>query len=114
MPPTYPLRIPIETNHGRGETRSIGPTRVTFAIAALFDNGEPLRFAIALRGHGNHPIDVVGSGRVESVRVEDALFVVDASIDQTQITFAGSDDAGERDVCATVADISIMQKQTRS
>ena len=31
--PTYPVIIPIKTNRGYGETRLIGPTRVTFATA---------------------------------------------------------------------------------
>ena len=84
----YPLVLPIETNHGRGETRRIGPTRVTFATSSLVAIGDPLRFAIALRGTGSQPIDVVGSGRVEAVATEGVLFLVEASIDQTQITVA--------------------------
>lgn len=88
MHANYPLVLPIQTNHGRGETRSIGPTRVTFATACLVAIGDPLRFAISLRGTGTQPIDVVGSGRVEAVATEGVLFLVEASIDQTQITVA--------------------------
>ncbi len=87
---TYPLVMPIETNHGRGETRSIGPTRITFATPALFETGEVLRFAFALNGTDSKPIDVVGSGCVETVKAEGNLFVVEASIETTQITFARS------------------------
>lgn len=83
---TYPVVVPIETNHGRGQTRSVGPTRITFSTTALFESGEELRFALSLRGNANTPVDVVGSGRVESVTTEGPLFVVDATIDQTRLT----------------------------
>lgn len=89
MQRTYPLAVPIETNHGRGETRRMGPTHLTFATSALFASGETLRFAVALRADGTQVIDVVGSGKVEAVVPEGDLFVVEASIEQTQITFAG-------------------------
>ncbi len=89
MQRTYPLALPIETNHGRGETRRIGPTRLTFATSALFARGEMLRFAVALPGDGTRAIDVVGSGLVEAVVPEGDLFVVEASIEETRITFAG-------------------------
>ena len=85
---TYPLVMPIDTNHGRGETRAIGPTRLTFVTSALFLTGDPLRFAICLRGDGTQPIDVVGSGRVEGVIAEGELFVVEAAIDLTEIMLA--------------------------
>jgi hypothetical protein len=87
---TYPVRVPIETSHGRGETREVGPTRITFATTASFTTGEELRFAISLRG-SRTPVDVVGSGRVEAVKPEGELYVVDASIEQTHITLAASE-----------------------
>jgi hypothetical protein len=85
---TYPVTVPIRTNRGNGQTRSIGPTRITFATAALFESGEPLRFAISLRGTGTTPIEVVGFGSVQAVRPDGDLFVVDATVDGTQITLA--------------------------
>jgi len=90
----YPLVVPIETNRGRGETRAVGPTRITFAIAALFETGDDLRFTLSLQGNGKSPVDVAGSGRVSAVAAEGHLFVVDAAIDQTQITLAKGE--GER------------------
>jgi hypothetical protein len=92
MQQTYPVVLPIETNHGRGETRRIGPTRLTFATPALFAAGEVLRFAIALRGTDAKSIDLVGSGSVRAVTTDGELFVVEASIDQTRITFATSEE----------------------
>jgi hypothetical protein len=83
---TYPLTIPIETNRGRGQTRTIGPTRITFATAAPFETGDAIRFALSLRGIGTTPLDVFCSGSVCAVSVEGQLFVVEASIEQTRIS----------------------------
>jgi len=82
---TYPLVIPIDTNRGRGETRRIGPTRVTFSTAAEFEAGDDLRFALSLHGTGTTPLDVFCSGSVRSVAAEGELFVVDAAISETRI-----------------------------
>lgn len=81
---TYPISVPIETNHGRGETRAVGPTHITFATASLFASGDTLRFALSLRGTGT-PVEVVGNGRVESVTPEGDLFVVAATVEGTAI-----------------------------
>ena len=86
--PTYPVIIPIKTNRGYGETRVIGPTRVTFATAAMFAAGEPLRFAMSLRGHGATTLEVFCSGSVRAVATDGELFVIDASIEQTDIRLA--------------------------
>lgn len=72
----YALALPIETNRGRGETRSVGPASVTFAIAASFAPGDALRFSMTLYG-----IEIFCSGSVRAVSVDGALFVVEASID---------------------------------
>jgi hypothetical protein len=93
MSVTYPIAIPIDTNHGRGETRAVGPTRITFATSELIEAGAPLRFSLLLRGSGNTPINVFGSGRIEAVNADGSLFIVDASVDHTEIALA---DKGER------------------
>ena len=90
---TYPIAIPIETNRGSGETRAIGPTHITFISGSLFASGEGLRFAVSLRGTAT-PLEVFGSGRVEEVRAEGDVFVVEASIEQTRIAVSSKD--GER------------------
>lgn len=83
-PATYDVVIPIETNRGRGETRRIGPTRVRFATTASFTVGDALRFAMSLRGHGAS-LDVFCSGSVRAVAADGELFVVEATIENTQI-----------------------------
>ena len=72
----YLLALPIETNRGRGETRSIGPATVTFVISAPFARGDAVRFSMTLYG-----IEIFCSGTVRSVSFDGALFVVEASID---------------------------------
>ena len=86
--PTYPIAVPIETNRGRGETRRIGPTRVTFATSEPFETGEALRFAMSLRGDGGQTLEVFCSGSVCGVSLDGALFVVEASIEESRITIA--------------------------
>jgi hypothetical protein len=86
--PTYPIVVSIETNRGRGETRRIGPSRVTFATSAAFETGDSLRFAMSLRGDGGQTLDVYCSGSVCSVSTDGALFVVEASIEESRITIA--------------------------
>jgi hypothetical protein len=78
--------VPIETNRGRGETRSIGPTRVTFATSVPFETGDAVRFAMKLPGDGAEVLDVFCSGAVCAVSVDGALFVVEASIEESQIS----------------------------
>lgn len=73
----YPLAVTIETNRGRGETRSIGPASVTFAIGASFAPGDPVRFSMTLNG-----VEILCSGSVRAVSIDGALFVVEASIDE--------------------------------
>jgi hypothetical protein len=85
---TYPIAVPIETNRGRGETRDIGPTRVTFATSAAFETGDALRFAISLQNDGGETLDVFCTGSVCAVSVEGALFVVEAVLDESRITIA--------------------------
>jgi len=80
----YALTVPIETNRGRGETRRIGSTRITFSIRERFEVGEPLRFRFSLEGGA----EVIGWGAVSEVAADGEGFVVDASIDQTQINVA--------------------------
>lgn len=87
LPPTYQIVVPIETNRGRGETRSIGPTRVTFATSAPFETGDSLRFAVSLYG-GGPTLEVFCSGSVCGVSIDGALFVVEASIEESRITVA--------------------------
>ncbi|MFL6246752.1 MAG: hypothetical protein ACJ74H_12050 [Thermoanaerobaculia bacterium] len=72
----YLLALPIETNRGRGETRSIGPASVTFVISASFAQGDAVRFSLSLPD-----VDIFCSGSVRAVSVDGALFVVEASID---------------------------------
>lgn len=72
----YPLALPIETNRGLGETRSIGAASVTFAISASFAPGDALRFSMTL-----YAVEIFCSGTVRSVSFDGALFVVEASID---------------------------------
>jgi len=83
-PATYDVVIPIETNRGRGETRRIGPTCVSFATTAYFTAGDALRFAMSLRGQSG-ALDVFCSGSVRAVAPEGELFVVEATIENTQI-----------------------------
>jgi len=83
----------IETDRGRGETRRIGPTQVIFVIDALFAAGEPLRFALTLRGTGSAPLLVAGSGSVRAVSHDGAHYLVDAVIDRTYISLATTDTA---------------------
>ena len=71
----YALAVPIETNRGRGETRSIGSASVTFAIAASFAPGDVVRFSMTL-----NDVEIFCSGSVRAVSVDGALFVVEASI----------------------------------
>jgi hypothetical protein len=85
---TYPVRLSIDTNHGRAETRMIGPTRVIFCTAELFEPGDPLRFAMSLRGTSATALDVFCSGNVRHVTTEGELFLVDATIEETQISVA--------------------------
>jgi len=73
----YSLALPIETNRGRGETRSIGPASVTFATRASFMPGDAVRFSMTLHG-----IEIFCSGSVHAVFAEGVLFVVEASIDR--------------------------------
>jgi hypothetical protein len=87
----HAVTIPIETDRGWGETRLIGATRVTFATAAAFAAGDPLRFAMTLRGDGPTALDVVCSGSVHAGAAEGELFVVEASIDETEIRLAGGE-----------------------
>lgn len=77
----YPLALPIETNRGRGETRSIGPASVTFATSASFAPGDAVRFSLSLPGGGEEPLEIFCSGTVRSVSAAGALFIVEASID---------------------------------
>lgn len=85
---TYPIAVPIETNRGRGETRTIGPTRVTFATDASFETGEVVRFAMTLPGDAGEMLDVFCAGAVCGVTVDGALFIVEASIDESRISIA--------------------------
>jgi hypothetical protein len=85
---SYPMAIAIETNRGRGETRSIGPTRVTFATRALFETGDTLRFAVSLPGRAGEMLDVFCAGSVCGVTLDGELFVVEASIEESRITIA--------------------------
>lgn len=84
----YPVVVPIETNRGRGETRTIGPTRVTFVTSASFETGDAIRFAITLRGNANEMVDVFCAGSVCGVSLDGELFVVEASIEATRIAIA--------------------------
>ena len=77
----YALALPIETNRGWGETRSIGPASVTFAIGASFAPGDVVRFSLSLPGHGGEALEIFCSGSVRAVSIDGALFVVEASID---------------------------------
>lgn len=72
----YPLALPIVTNRGRGETRSIGSGSVIFATSASFAPSDAVRFSMTLCG-----IEIFCSGTVRAVLAEGALFVVEASID---------------------------------
>ena len=83
---TYPISIPIDTNRGRGETRAIGPTSVTFSTTALFEVGETLRFSMSLRGTASMHVEVFCDGRVTRVIPDGERFVVEASIDQMRLT----------------------------
>lgn len=85
---TYPIAVPIETNRGRGETRTIGPTRVTFATSASFETGEALRFAMTLPGESGEALDVFCAGAVCGVTFDGAMFVVEASIEESRIEIA--------------------------
>lgn len=85
---TYPIAVAIETSRGRGETRSIGPTRVTFVTSAAFESGDSLRFAMTLPGDSGETLDIFCSGAVCGVSMEGALFVVEAAIDESRITIA--------------------------
>jgi hypothetical protein len=85
---TYPIVVAIETNRGRGETRAIGPTRVTFATSAPFEIGDAIRFAIAMPGDAGEMLDIFCAGSVCAVSVDGELFVVDASIEESQISIA--------------------------
>jgi len=85
---TYAIRIPIETNRGRGETRRIGPTRIVFTTVEPFEVGDPLRFSMSLRGTSATGLDAFCSGCVRHVTIDGAVFVVESSIDQTQISLA--------------------------
>lgn len=85
---TYPMAVPIETNRGRGETRSVGLTRVTFATSAAFEVGDPLRFTMSLPGDDGETLDVFCSGSVCGVSLDGALFVVEAAIEESRITLA--------------------------
>lgn len=88
MTTTYAIRIPIETNRGRGETRRIGPTHIVFTTDAPFETGEPLRFSMSLRGTPAAALDAFCSGCVSHVAVEGEQFVVEATIEQTRISVA--------------------------
>ena len=81
----YPLALPIETNRGRGETRSIGPASVTFVIGASFVRGDAVRFSLSLPDvdgrSGDEPLEIFCSGSVRTVSIDGTLFVVEASID---------------------------------
>jgi hypothetical protein len=78
----YPLALPIETNRGRGVTRSIGPASVTFAISASFEPGDAVRFSLSLpAGGGTEPLEIFCSGSVRAVSLDGMSFVVEASID---------------------------------
>jgi hypothetical protein len=88
MTATYAIRIPIDTNRGRGETRRIGPTRIVFTTAAPFETGDSLRFSMSLRGTTAAALDAFCSGSVNHVAVEGEQFVVEATIDQTRISVA--------------------------
>ena len=83
---TYAVVTTIETDHGTGETRRIGPAHVTFVSETSFHAGEPLRFALTLRGTGTTPIGVRGSGRVESVAFDGSSYLVDVSIEKSEIS----------------------------
>lgn len=85
---TYPIAVPIETNRGRGETRRVGPRRVTFATSAPFETGDSLRFSMSLPGDGGETLDVFCSGSVCGVSLDGALFVVEAAIEESRITIA--------------------------
>jgi hypothetical protein len=85
---TYPIVVPIETNRGRGETRNIGPTRVTFATSAPFEIGDAVRFALSLPGEKGELLDVFCAGSVCAVSVDGELFVVEASIEESRISIA--------------------------
>lgn len=77
----YPLAIPIETNRGKGETRSIGRASVIFTIAACFAPGDAVSFSLSLPRADGEAVEIFCSGSVLSVSVDGALFVVEASID---------------------------------
>jgi hypothetical protein len=85
---TYAIAVPIETNRGRGETRSIGPTRVTFATDAAFETGDAVRFAMTLPGDAGEKLDVFCAGAVCGVSIDGTLFVVEASIEESRISVA--------------------------
>jgi hypothetical protein len=87
-PATYPIVIPIDTNRGTGRTLRVGPAHISFVTAAHFAPGESLRFSMSLRGIGPMTLQVFCSGRVHAVRVDGDFFVVEASIEQTDITSA--------------------------
>ena len=95
---TYPIRIPIETNRGRGETRRIGPTRIVFTTLQPFETGDPLRFSMSLRGTSATGLDAFCSGCVHHVTIEGPLFVVEASIEETQISLAAAGSRRDGDI----------------
>jgi hypothetical protein len=84
----YPIVVPIETNRGRGETRNIGPERVTFATSAPFETGDTVRFGISLPGEMGEMLDIFCAGSVCTVSIEGELFLVEASIEESQISIA--------------------------
>jgi hypothetical protein len=91
---TYEVTTAIETDRGRGETRRIGPARIMFVTDVLFATGEPLRFALTLRGTGTAPLTVAGDGSVSAVSRDGARYLVDAAIDRTYISLAPSPHPG--------------------
>jgi hypothetical protein len=82
---TYPVVVPIDTNRGRGETRLIGSTSITFAIAASFAVGDRLRFRLSLGEGASDGVQVTGWGSVAAVTVEGDAFLVEASIEPSAI-----------------------------
>jgi hypothetical protein len=69
---------------------------VTFMTAACFEPGDALRFSMSLRGTAARALDVFCSGCVDRVLTEGALFVVEASIETTQISMGSETDHEER------------------
>jgi hypothetical protein len=83
----FPIAIPVELEEGKGVTRDVSLSGVSFETDLLFSSGEPIRLTLVLeRASPGHPVRLQCEGRV--VRVGQSNGKGQVAVDITTHAFA--------------------------